>query len=183
MISKRFLRFLLIVLLKWREVLIPRLRWTPYASNHPWPLYVRGSVSLRQPSFGLSISHTKKRLYLPQQTGRFTASSQKGLSALPNRACWNTRSGAWLKKLQLQTRVELTENDRFFEHLRFVKTTKTHHDGYNRTTSITMKKAVSRNGEPWTKSLSKVEGLQAYNLNWCCIKSAYPLIFLKPVEK
>ena len=126
---------------------------------------------------------TRKKIELTQQTGLFTASSQKGLSAMPNWARWNTRSGAWLKKLQLQTRVELTENDRFFEHLRFVKTTKTRHDGYNRTTSITMKKAVSRNGEPWTKSLSKVEGLQAYNLNWCCIKSAYPLIFLKPVEK
>ena len=43
-------------------------------------------------------------------------------------------------ELKLQTRVELTENQRFFERLRFVKTAKTRHVGYTRTTPIVMVK-------------------------------------------
>ena len=52
------------------------------------------------------------------------------------------------KKLKLQTRVELIENHCFFEHLGFVKTAETRHDGYTRTTSITMVKTIMSKGKP-----------------------------------
>ena len=52
------------------------------------------------------------------------------------------------KELKLHTRVELTENHCFFEHLGFVKTAKARHDGYTRTTSITMVKTIRSKGKP-----------------------------------
>ena len=52
------------------------------------------------------------------------------------------------KELKLQTRVELTENHRFFELLGFVKTAETHHDGYARTSPIMMVKTIRSNGKP-----------------------------------
>ena len=52
------------------------------------------------------------------------------------------------KELKSQSRVELTENKRFFERLGFVKTAETRHDGYTRTTSITMVKTIRNNGKP-----------------------------------
>lgn len=42
-----------------------------------------------------------------------------------------------LPSLSLQTRVELTENQRFFEKFGFQETTRTSHPGYDRPTSIT----------------------------------------------
>jgi GNAT superfamily N-acetyltransferase len=45
--------------------------------------------------------------------------------------------------LELQTRIELTENHRAFAALGFVKTAETAHPGYDRPTSITMRKAVA----------------------------------------
>ncbi len=47
---------------------------------------------------------------------------------------------AWL---ELQTRVELVENHLTFEALGFVKTGESAHAGYNRPTSITMRRAVN----------------------------------------
>ncbi|MCC0030657.1 MAG: GNAT family N-acetyltransferase [Brucellaceae bacterium] len=44
--------------------------------------------------------------------------------------------------LELQTRVELTENHETFGRLGFVKTAETAHAGYERPTSITMRKPV-----------------------------------------
>ena len=44
--------------------------------------------------------------------------------------------------LELQTRVELTENHKTFAALGFVKVGETAHAGYNRPTSITMRKAL-----------------------------------------
>lgn len=44
--------------------------------------------------------------------------------------------------LELQTRVELTENHATFAALGFVQTATTAHDGYDRPTSITMRKPV-----------------------------------------
>ena len=46
-------------------------------------------------------------------------------------------------ELELQTRVELTANHRFFEALGFIKTGETAHAGYDRPTSITMRKQIT----------------------------------------
>lgn len=47
--------------------------------------------------------------------------------------------------LELQTRVELIENRRFFEKLGFIKTSDTAHEGFTRPTSITMRRKVDKN--------------------------------------
>ena len=44
--------------------------------------------------------------------------------------------------LELQTRIELTENHQAFGALGFIKVAETAHPGYGRTTSITMRRAV-----------------------------------------
>jgi len=44
--------------------------------------------------------------------------------------------------LELQTRIELTENHQAFGALGFIKVAETAHPGYSRTTSITMRRAV-----------------------------------------
>ena len=48
-----------------------------------------------------------------------------------------------LSHLELQTRVELTENHETFGRLGFIKTAETAHAGYGRPTSITMRKPVT----------------------------------------
>jgi len=50
---------------------------------------------------------------------------------------------AGLPFLELQTRIELTENHETFAHFGFEKTSETAHAGYDRPTSITMRKRVS----------------------------------------
>lgn len=50
-----------------------------------------------------------------------------------------TERGA--SEVELQVRVELTENRRFFESQGFVKVGETAHAGYDRSTSITMRRA------------------------------------------
>ncbi len=47
-----------------------------------------------------------------------------------------------VKKLILETRIELIENHITFEKMGFVKTAETAHDGYNQSTSITMEKEL-----------------------------------------
>jgi ribosomal protein S18 acetylase RimI-like enzyme len=47
-----------------------------------------------------------------------------------------------LSALELQTRVELTENHRAFARLGFVKTGESAHPGFARATSITMRRSV-----------------------------------------
>jgi GNAT superfamily N-acetyltransferase len=47
-----------------------------------------------------------------------------------------------LAALELQTRVELVENHRAFERLGFVRTGETAHAGYDRPTSVTMRKVL-----------------------------------------
>lgn len=47
-----------------------------------------------------------------------------------------------LGMLELQTRVELTENHATFARMGFVKTAETAHEGFDRPTSITMRAAV-----------------------------------------
>ena len=44
--------------------------------------------------------------------------------------------------LELQTRIELTENYQAFRALGFIKVAETAHPGYSRTSSITMRRAV-----------------------------------------
>ena len=44
-----------------------------------------------------------------------------------------------LKALELQTRIELTENHAVFARMGFIKTGETTHQGYERSTSITMR--------------------------------------------
>jgi ribosomal protein S18 acetylase RimI-like enzyme len=47
-----------------------------------------------------------------------------------------------LREVELQTRVELVENHATFARLGFVKTGETAHEGYDRPTSITMRRKV-----------------------------------------
>ena len=47
-----------------------------------------------------------------------------------------------LKALELQTRIELTENHAAFARMGFIKTAETAHRGYERATSITMRAPV-----------------------------------------
>nr|WP_166418377.1 GNAT family N-acetyltransferase [Cochlodiniinecator piscidefendens] len=47
-----------------------------------------------------------------------------------------------LRYLELETRVELSENHAVFEKMDFHKTDKTAHDGYTRPTSITMRRLL-----------------------------------------
>ena len=47
-----------------------------------------------------------------------------------------------LKSLELQTRIELTENHAAFAKMGFIKTGETAHQGYERSTSITMRAPV-----------------------------------------
>ncbi len=51
-----------------------------------------------------------------------------------------------LTHLELQTRIELTENHQAFAALGFEKTSETAHPGYGRMTSITMRKSVPPRG-------------------------------------
>ncbi len=44
--------------------------------------------------------------------------------------------------LEIQTRIELTENHKTFQSLGFVRTKTTSHEGYDRPTSVTMRKAL-----------------------------------------
>jgi len=48
-----------------------------------------------------------------------------------------------LAALELQTRIELTENHAAFAAMGFVKTGESAHPGYDRPTSITMRRAIS----------------------------------------
>jgi GNAT superfamily N-acetyltransferase len=48
--------------------------------------------------------------------------------------------------LELQTRIELTENHRTFDALGFTRVLETVHPGYERVTSITMRKPASDAG-------------------------------------
>ena len=54
----------------------------------------------------------------------------------------NLAAEAGLHLLELETRIELTENHAAFARLGFVKTAETSHAGYNRPTSITMQKRL-----------------------------------------
>ena len=45
--------------------------------------------------------------------------------------------------IELQTRIELTANHRVFARLGFVETGRTAHEGYDRPTSVTMRKALA----------------------------------------
>ena len=47
-----------------------------------------------------------------------------------------------LPRLELETRIELTENHATFARLGFVKTSETAHPGYDRPTSITMSRTI-----------------------------------------
>ena len=47
-----------------------------------------------------------------------------------------------LKALELETRIELTENHAAFARMGFIKTAETAHSGYERPTSITMRATV-----------------------------------------
>jgi GNAT superfamily N-acetyltransferase len=45
--------------------------------------------------------------------------------------------------IELQTRIELTDNQQLFAKLGFVETARTAHQGYDRPTSVTMRKALA----------------------------------------
>jgi GNAT superfamily N-acetyltransferase len=82
------------------------------------------------------------RLYLgklavePDFQGR--GISRRLLDAAEQFACAQSR-----QMIELQTRVELTGNHKTFARLGFVETARTAHPGYDRPTSITMRKTVA----------------------------------------
>ena len=66
----------------------------------------------------------------------------KGLArVLMDKAAEGLQSG--FKTLELQTRIELTENHATFSKMGFVKTAEGRHTGFDRTTEITMQKDLS----------------------------------------
>ncbi len=68
----------------------------------------------------------------------------QGLARKLIEECATTRARALgHTKLELETRIELTENHRTFEKMGFHKTDKTAHDGYDHPTSITMQKELT----------------------------------------
>ena len=58
-------------------------------------------------------------------------------------ACSQLAKKKGLKTLQLQTRIELIENQKYFGKLGFIKTAEGSHEGYKRTTNITMQCTVA----------------------------------------
>ena len=101
-----------------------------------------------KPPSGLCVSHTKKDcLYL----GKLAVSPLDRKKGLARRLIEHAETRAVAQgygKLQLQTRIELTENHLFFQRLGFVKTAETRHHGYDRTTSITMEKRIRGKTQP-----------------------------------
>lgn len=80
-------------------------------------------------------------LYLGKIASAATHRGQGVARSLIDLARWEaTRRGRHL--LELESRVELVENHAAFGALGFHKTAETRHDGYDRTTSITMQMAV-----------------------------------------
>jgi len=67
----------------------------------------------------------------------------KGIARKLFAAAENQARRAGLPFLELQTRIELTENHETFARLGFEKTGETAHAGYGRPTSITMRKPVT----------------------------------------
>lgn len=66
----------------------------------------------------------------------------KGLSRAIIDAAEEDAKRHGLAALEIETRIELTENHQVFAALGFAKTTETAHPGYNRPTSITMRKPL-----------------------------------------
>jgi len=58
-------------------------------------------------------------------------------------ACAGLAKQKGLKTLQLQTRIELVENQQYFRKLGFIKTAEGSHEGYDRITNITMQCTVA----------------------------------------
>lgn len=66
----------------------------------------------------------------------------QGISRTFVRIAEKIAKDAGLAWLELQTRVELQENHETFSRLGFVKTGETSHEGYDRTTTFTMRKRI-----------------------------------------
>ena len=70
------------------------------------------------------------------------ALSRRGLGRRLVDACFKECRERGVSEIELQVRVELTENHAIFSALGFRETGRTAHDGYDRPTSITMRRAV-----------------------------------------
>ncbi|MEH6405006.1 MAG: GNAT family N-acetyltransferase [Sneathiella sp.] len=77
-----------------------------------------------------------KLAILPSNQGR-------GIGQRLVAACSLLAKQKGLKTLQLQTRIELVENQEYFGKLGFIKTAEGSHKGYNRVTEITMQCTVA----------------------------------------
>jgi GNAT superfamily N-acetyltransferase len=67
----------------------------------------------------------------------------KGIGRALLRAAERHAIRAGKPAIELQTRVELTANHRFFAAMGFVETARTAHEGYERPTSVTMRKRLA----------------------------------------
>ncbi len=67
----------------------------------------------------------------------------KGIGKTLMSACEELARECGRDHLEIQVRVELVENHRFFGNLGFIKTGETAHAGYDRPTSITMRKKLA----------------------------------------
>lgn len=67
----------------------------------------------------------------------------KGIGKRLMQACEDLACEIGRDELEIQARVELVENQRFFGKLGFVKSGETAHAGYDRPTSITMRKRLT----------------------------------------
>ncbi|MGR3805505.1 GNAT family N-acetyltransferase [Marinibacterium profundimaris] len=88
------------------------------------------------------LSETPGALYLGKLAVDRAARGRGYARVLIARAVQSARERG-LPALELQTRVELTENHETFARLGFVETGRTAHPGYDRPTSITMRRPVT----------------------------------------
>ena len=67
----------------------------------------------------------------------------KGLASTLIRLAERRAKEKKLSSLELESRIELVENHRLFEKMGFTKTAEGRHEGYDRSTFIVMRKAIS----------------------------------------
>ena len=89
--------------------------------------------------------HKRDALYVGKLAVR-TSRQGNGVGRRLMNAAEELARESGLEYLELSTRIELVENHAAFSAMGFVKTAETSHQGYDRPTSITMRKRLARAG-------------------------------------
>ncbi len=100
------------------------------------------AVSGSKPVGCLFANHTRSLLYV----GKLAVDSAYRGQGIARRLMDTAEAIAraeTITLIELETRVELIENQRLFEHLGFLKTAENAHEGYDRPTSYTYQKVIT----------------------------------------